>query len=81
MNMLQRKRMTCSVTLRRGIGMAGECLLWAGNDTPLCNQSIKSQVPPKQAQTLPPLTEKSCSIRHDDGSRQIITPITAKSEG
>jgi len=45
---------------------------------PLCTQSIKSQVPPQQTRTLPPLTEQSCSVRYDDGSWQVVSPISGK---
>ncbi len=45
---------------------------------PLCNQSIKSQVAPRQTRTLPALTEQSCSIRYDDGSWQVVTPVSSK---
>jgi hypothetical protein len=48
---------------------------------PLCSQSIKSQVVAQQTRTLPPLSEQSCSIRYDDGSWQIVTPIAAISDG
>ena len=48
---------------------------------PLCAPGIKSQVVAQQTRTLPPLTEQSCSIRYDDGSWQIVNPITASSGG
>ena len=48
---------------------------------PLCSPGIKSSVAPAQTQTLPPLSEQSCSIRYDDGSWQIVTPISANPGG
>jgi hypothetical protein len=48
---------------------------------PLCSSAVKSAVPPKQTQTLPKLTEAACAIRYDDGSWQIVNPISSKSGG
>ncbi len=42
-------------------------------DIPPCPSSVASQVPPAQTQTLPTLSERSCSIRNKDGSWQIVT--------
>ena len=44
----------------------------------LCDPGIKSQVVPMQTRTLPTLSEQSCSIRYDDGSWQIVTPVSSK---
>lgn len=48
---------------------------------PLCSPGIKSLVPPAQTQTLPTLGANACSIRYDDGSWQIVNPVSAKSGG
>jgi len=45
---------------------------------PLCSGAIKSAVTPAQTQTLPTLTENACAIRYDDGSWQIVNPVSSK---
>jgi hypothetical protein len=48
---------------------------------PLCSPGIKSSVAPAQTRTLPTLGENACSIRYDDGSWQIVNPVSGKSGG
>lgn len=45
-------------------------------NVPLCSGAVKSAVAPRQTRTLPELTQATCAIRHDDGSWQIINPIS-----
>ncbi len=40
---------------------------------PACPASIAQAAPKQATTTLPPLNEKSCVIRNDDGSFQIVT--------
>ncbi len=48
---------------------------------PRCSATVKASVPKRPTTTLPALTPQSCVIRHDDGSWQIVSPITASSQG
>ena len=42
-------------------------------EIPPCPASVSSQVPPAQTQKLPTLTEKTCAIKHQNGTWQIVT--------
>ncbi len=42
-------------------------------EIPPCPSSVASQVPVAQTQKLPTLTERSCAIKNQDGSWQIVT--------
>lgn len=48
---------------------------------PLCREAVKSQVSPRQTRTLPTLSETACAIRYEDGSWQIVNPISSKQGG
>jgi hypothetical protein len=43
---------------------------------PRCSGAVAAAAPRAQTQTLPALTEASCVIRYDDGSWQIVNPVT-----
>lgn len=42
-------------------------------EIPPCPASVSNQVTPARTQTLPKLTDKSCAIKNNDGSWQIVT--------
>ncbi|MFC6687319.1 hypothetical protein [Jhaorihella thermophila] len=48
---------------------------------PRCSPNVAASVPKRPTTTLPQLTPQSCVIRHDDGSWQIVSPVTASSQG
>jgi hypothetical protein len=50
-------------------------------DVPLCTGAVKASFPPGQTQVLPKLTQSTCAVRYDDGSWQIVNPISSKSKG
>ena len=45
---------------------------------PLCSDSVKRAAAPRATVQLPELSEASCAIRYDDGSWQIVNPVSAK---
>lgn len=45
---------------------------------PRCSSSVSNVAPPRQTKTLPKLTESACAIRYEDGSWQIVNPISSK---
>ena len=45
---------------------------------PRCSEAVKRAAPPRSTQRLPQLTEASCAIRYDDGSWQIVNPVSSK---
>lgn len=44
---------------------------------PRCSAAVAAQVKPAITQTLPPLTKTSCSVFNQDGTWQIVTPISS----
>jgi hypothetical protein len=40
---------------------------------PACPSAVAQAAPQRATTTLPPLNDKSCVIRNDDGSFQIVT--------
>ena len=45
---------------------------------PRCSSAVANAVPAQPTRTLPTLTESACAIRYDDGSWQIVNPISSK---
>ncbi|WP_245706299.1 hypothetical protein [Ruegeria marina] len=41
---------------------------------PSCSQNVAAQVQPVRGAKLPPLGPKSCVVRFEDGSIQVVTP-------
>lgn len=75
-----------TVDVNRGLRsrVEAQCMARKGYQpitVPLCNPAVKSAVPPGQTRILPKLTETACSIRHSDGSWQIVNPIISKQGG
>lgn len=72
---------TVDVNLALRARVEDQCMAGKGYQpvsVPLCSGAVKAAVTPAQTQKLPTLTESACAIRYDDGSWQIVNPISSK---
>lgn len=67
-----------TVDANRGLRgrVQAQCMADKGYDPvslPQCSSGVARQVPPGATQILPPLTDKSCVVKNNDGTWQIVT--------